>query len=872
MPLSPQIQFAEWKRSGAMSVADAGIIGDNSTDVSASLTTLFTAWALLSGSRIIFPAGTYVIGSDITAPTSLTLAFAPGAVLSPSTGVTVTLNGPVEAGSWQIFGGSGTVGGTFGGARPSVIWWGASGSAKTYTVDTTSGSKVISGLPTGHDFRVGQGVAIVHAGNGPYQAGTTITLQAPTGGSITTQNGGPGATGSLTFYVASLDASGGISAFYEITGTGYTDPTWEYWNKVQWTAATGAASHVVYGATGNPQTGQQGLLAVTCFSNYVDFAQGGSSMGLAYESSIQYPATMPTSSLGQTFRSTVTAVTATTITLADSVPASVTGTTILHDDTTPLNNAMMALAAGTFHTLEVPHETTIYTWGVTQSGLTNTTLRGADRWNSQIKALPGASSNVFDLDSCTSMVFEQLCIDGNKINCPMADLSDNEELNNGIRFTNAIDCRVQSCVARYTWMSPIKFGGEDVGTSTGIPTTACRAIDNDVYGGYDQGISVWNSESAVVENNRIKDSGWAGISLTQTNNSVVSNNVSDYNVYYLNAPNSEGHAIAIEGGHDNTISGNIGRYNNAENMHLDVGPYDGTTAIANTISDNTFNYAQRNGAGIFISGAHDTTIKGNQCRYNTGAGIGMNQNAVGTKITGGNHIQYNGTQGISNNSASGAANRMEVTNGNVITHNGDQGVYIDGTGNITYGINVSGNDIESNGQANIDIRGCEDFAVMDNYSTGTTSQGIILQPSGSVNNNYGVVSLNRSVSNGGEGIIVLNGTGLSIIGNKVRANAGSGGINLRGVTNSDISRNQAFDQKNIGGIVLQDNGTTYCTYNTLQGNICVDDQGTPTQTYGIQETGSSNYNRFLDNDCRNNVTSQLVVSGANSIQTNGNQT
>jgi hypothetical protein len=72
--------------------------------------------------EILLPAGTYIIGTNITIPSNICLNFICGAILSPNSGVTITINGSVKTGLYQIFSGSGSVVG-IGTVYPE--WWGA---------------------------------------------------------------------------------------------------------------------------------------------------------------------------------------------------------------------------------------------------------------------------------------------------------------------------------------------------------------------------------------------------------------------------------------------------------------------------------------------------------------------------------------------------------------------------------------------------------------------------------------------------------------------------------------------------------------------------------------------------------------------------
>lgn len=83
---------------------------------------------------LLFSTGTWTIDSSITIPANFTCEIPSGCVLDVATGVTLTINGDVRAGKYQIFSGSGTVSmPNVKGAMPN--WWGAVGDG---TNDTTA--------------------------------------------------------------------------------------------------------------------------------------------------------------------------------------------------------------------------------------------------------------------------------------------------------------------------------------------------------------------------------------------------------------------------------------------------------------------------------------------------------------------------------------------------------------------------------------------------------------------------------------------------------------------------------------------------------------------------------------------------------------
>jgi hypothetical protein len=91
--------------TGLAGVNDAkteGAVGDGVTDDRAALNTLANT-TLAAGGTIYFPPGVYLVASDLTFASNLTLWFARGAVLKPANGVTITIRGHIHAGLQQIF-------------------------------------------------------------------------------------------------------------------------------------------------------------------------------------------------------------------------------------------------------------------------------------------------------------------------------------------------------------------------------------------------------------------------------------------------------------------------------------------------------------------------------------------------------------------------------------------------------------------------------------------------------------------------------------------------------------------------------------------------------------------------------------------------
>lgn len=81
--------------------------------------------ATIKGGTISYSPGTYRISTNLTVPSNVTSHFQNGAKLIIDSGVTVTIDGPIEAGAYQIFGGAGTVAGNPKVTKIYARWFGA---------------------------------------------------------------------------------------------------------------------------------------------------------------------------------------------------------------------------------------------------------------------------------------------------------------------------------------------------------------------------------------------------------------------------------------------------------------------------------------------------------------------------------------------------------------------------------------------------------------------------------------------------------------------------------------------------------------------------------------------------------------------------
>jgi len=94
------------EETSIVSVRDYGATGDG---VTGDRNAIYNAIAAANNRELLFPAGTYRVESDLIFGSAVAVRFLNGAKLVIDSGVTVTINGPLEAGLYQIFSGDGSV-------------------------------------------------------------------------------------------------------------------------------------------------------------------------------------------------------------------------------------------------------------------------------------------------------------------------------------------------------------------------------------------------------------------------------------------------------------------------------------------------------------------------------------------------------------------------------------------------------------------------------------------------------------------------------------------------------------------------------------------------------------------------------------------
>lgn len=91
-----------------ISAIDKSLTGNGTTNDATALNTYITAVGTAQ-TDLYFPSGTYKIGTNVTIPANMRIIMANGAMFSVDNGVTLTINGEIDAGLYQLFTGAGTV-------------------------------------------------------------------------------------------------------------------------------------------------------------------------------------------------------------------------------------------------------------------------------------------------------------------------------------------------------------------------------------------------------------------------------------------------------------------------------------------------------------------------------------------------------------------------------------------------------------------------------------------------------------------------------------------------------------------------------------------------------------------------------------------
>lgn len=138
--------------------------------------------AIGSAKRSLVIDSEITVSGNVTVPTTINLMFLREGMITVSAGVTLTINGPLYGGLWQLFDGTGTV--TIGGKHNSTVypqWWGAVADGSNDDTDAINSALTAAG--EGQTSTVTPSHLHFPAGN--YKITSTITIDGTRGLTIT---------------------------------------------------------------------------------------------------------------------------------------------------------------------------------------------------------------------------------------------------------------------------------------------------------------------------------------------------------------------------------------------------------------------------------------------------------------------------------------------------------------------------------------------------------------------------------------------------------------------------------------------------------------------------------------------------------------
>lgn len=479
----------------------------------------------------------------------------------------------------------------------------------------------------------------------------------------------------------------------------------------------------------------------------------------------------------------------------------------------------------------------------------------------------------------------------------------NEDQQNGIHLITCSRFTISNCQIQDTWESPIKLGFGFSGSDTSNVASKCTygiIVNNRCERGYDQGISIWNSQYITVANNYCADAGWGACVLTGSDDCLVSNNILRDCYYRIPGDNSSGYGYVVEGGSRNILSGNQILDNYNANVLMRISPL--TFGVSGTQLNGNHSWGDTtidvDSASGFVVGATYMIRDGSKSESFTVQSIASNTLTI-TKKTRFYHpdntpvgVRTAEDCTVENNLISGsiANHGMFVSPGirinlrnNTVTRNYSKGLLIETAENFkSSGTVVDGNYFTGNGNGTgaqaILVDTCDDTQILNNrifgnfgdkgiqlkgarYSkivgnsvTDVQSEGIYLEEGGGIICDKIVISNNDVKQCDGSGIRVDRGNHFTITGNNCWSNAGDGGLVLGGLKWSTVKGNICIDN-NTNGILLQDNNSVACVYNFIEGNVVRDDGSSikgsdgssMTQSVAIKLQNNEDNNRVVNN-------------------------
>lgn len=384
----------------------------------------------------------------------------------------------------------------------------------------------------------------------------------------------------------------------------------------------------------------------------------------------------------------------------------------------------------------------------------------------------------------------------------------------GLHLISCARFTVTRVTGRNVWESPLKLG---TGFATTSLTDGCQqgtVTDCTGYHAYDQGISVWVSKDITVKGCVANAAGWAGISLTESDDCTVTGNQLLNSVYRVPNDTSSGYGLAIEGGLHNQVRGNVITSPYEDGIWLRTSPLGWGLYASNSCQLSSFLAAQT-AAGTSIQFSSTTNVQPGG-RYSLVDGT-RTEALTCASVVDGTHLTF--SEAIMFSHASGTCLMQRIGQENVIDGNTIYGAQFRDGVHLSQCVRqqITGNVIRNWGLG----AGSTGSGIVFDYSTTNLTAGVFLGGDGS--------SIDGNVIAGGLGNGVVaaasateNLSGLKIRGNDIfglMAAANTAAINLKNVTDSIVQGNKVTDLESAVGIWVQNtNSGTAPARVTITGN------------------------------------------------------
>lgn len=463
--------------------------------------------------------------------------------------------------------------------------------------------------------------------------------------------------------------------------------------------------------------------------------------------------------------------------------------------------------------------------------------------------------------SLTDVTVAGIVLDGNKANFATGD-------GDGVEFDACTRVRVRDCEVKNFIMRGINFtSAAGVSDDIWIQDNHVHDIGTDaVIRGHGIVVQATSAISGIlITNNKVKTLRASAMSAIGIQISGVAQNATLGVISNNIVSDTDGIGIQVSAAAQITVNGNNTKDTGQGQANLGNGiciiSSDSVTVDGNTVQD----IPATSDHGIELASTTpyctNVVVNGNTIKNvlgSTRCGI----SAFGSRLTFTNNIvSACGGTGIEVGVGGTTQSTDIVITGNQCHSNGDEGICA-----VALRMTIANNVCISNTGRGIRVREgpaasgliSKDFLVTGNVCR-SNERGILITTTATFANFTEFVCSNNTCSlNTAEGIEIIDCDHFVLSGNNCATN-GESGIILEDVTYATVLGNHCRNN-GTAAVGASDDGITLfdlCNNLTIIGNVCSDDQGTPTQAYGIDVSATATNCEIHSNILRGNLTGAI---------------